>query len=165
MGTYIYIYGDLDIKEENVDKAVQAVRDLNKRDDLKRGGGKNSCWFSWIDENYESKIHSIEDILGELLGFSYSKALKTDCISYSFNYNDKWGQHELFFIAMAPYLESMTIDHLCDELDYEDQKWRIELDKKTKKVHMLQPKVTVEYPEISDDNEVGLEFFSPNFDI
>lgn len=168
MGTYIYIYGDLKIKKDNIEKAVQAVRDLNKRDELKRGGGfgggeERSYWFSWVPEKYEDNIHTIGDIIEGLLGFSISGEQENgEVVRYDFNYNDKWGQHELFFIAMAPYLESMTIDHWCDELDYENQKWRIELDKKTKKVHMLQPKVTVEYPEISSDNEVGLEFFSPN---
>ena len=33
MGTYIYIHGNVTVKKENEPKAVQAVRDLNKRDD------------------------------------------------------------------------------------------------------------------------------------
>lgn len=167
MGTYIYIHGDLKIKKDNVEKAVQAVRDLNKRDDLKRGGGfgggqQRSYWFSWVPEKYEDKINSIEDIIEGLLGFSVDKKESDEIISYDFSYNDKWGQHELFFIAMAPYLESMTVEHFCDELDYENQKWRIELDPETKIAHILEAEVIVLYPLMSDSNELTIDSFAPS---
>jgi hypothetical protein len=166
MGTYINIYGELKIRKENVEKAVQAVRDLNKRNDLKRGGGfgggeQRSYWFSWVPEEYEDSIHDIEDVIGGLLGFSVEKEENDEIIRYDFNYFDKWGQHELFFIAMAPYLVSMTIDHLCDELDYENQKWRLKLDEETKIVHLLEPEVRVVYPLFDSSNEVNLDFYSP----
>jgi hypothetical protein len=167
MGTYIYIQSEITVKKENEAKAVQAVRDLNKRDDLKRGGSsKGEKWFSWIPEKYEDQIENISDIFVKLHGWEESERVETDdTITYSFHYNDKWGQHEVFFVAMAPYLESFKVDHLCDEFDYEEQKWTITMDPVFKTVHELQPKIIVEYPPMYRGNQITLDtYIQPNYD-
>lgn len=161
MGTYIYIHGNLTIKKDNIPKAVQAVKDLNKRDDLKRGGSsRGQKWFSWIPENYEDQINSIEDIFGKLHGWDVEVQTENDDeITYSFYYSDKWGQHEVFFVAMAPYLESFLIDHTCEEFNYDEQKWTITMDPVTKTVHELQPTVTITYPEMNPQNRITLDTY------
>lgn len=164
MGTYINIDAHLVMKPENEKFAVQAVRDLNKRDDLKRGGSSiGEKWFSWIPEKYEDDIHTIEDVFGApMLGFDVVKNVNDNgLIVYDMHYCDKWGQHELFFLAVGPFMEEMTIEHYCDELEFPNQTWRIELNPVTKKVHIIEPVITVEYPVVSDSNEVTYDYFKP----
>lgn len=167
MGTYININAYVVMKPENEQLAVQAVRDLNKRDDLKRGGGfggdKRSVWFSWMPEHYEDRIHSIEDIFGgEMLGFNvYKRVDDNGNYVYDMSYNDKWGQHELFFIAIGPFMEEMVVDHYCDELEFPDLTWKIELNPATKKVHLLHPEVIIKYPGLDDDTEVTYDDYKP----
>jgi hypothetical protein len=76
------------------------------------------------------------------------------------DYHNKWGQHEPFLFAIAPYLTDMMIYHHCDEFDIGDSQWRIVLDKKNKTAHTLYPTVTVVYPEISDENLCNLETYA-----
>lgn len=164
MGTYITIEAHMVMKPENEEFAVQAVRDLNKRDDLKRGGSSDGHkWFSWMPEHYDKNIHTIEDIFGEpMLGFSIMKRDNGDGrIIYDMSYHDKWGQHEVFFIAIAPFMEEMIVSHYCDELEFPDQTWRIELDPETKTVHELRPEITIEYPIPSNETKVTYDFYKP----
>lgn len=164
MGTYINIEAQMIMKPENEKLAVQAVRDLNKRDDLKRGGSSNGQkWFSWMPEDYTNSIETIEDIFSEtMLGFNVWKRDNGDGrVVYDMSYNDKWGQHEVFFIAIAPFMEEMTVSHYCDELEFPDQVWRIELDPETKEVHLLHPEITINYPIPSDDTKVTYEDYKP----
>lgn len=166
MGTYINIDGYLDIKKENIEKAVQAVRDLNKHDELKRGGafgldGSRNHWFAWIPPEYEDSIHSIPDILEGLHGWDVNEiALDDETLRYEFCYGDKWGQHEVFFVAMAPYLEYFEVNHQCDELDFEDSKWRLTMNSITKTVHSIDAEILVHYPGLSGENEVNLDTYS-----
>jgi hypothetical protein len=168
MGTYISITAHVIIKPENEGKAVQAVRDFNKRDDLKRGGGFSSGkmvskWFSWCPENYEDLIHSIEDIFADvMLGFDVNKHVNSDGnFEYDMIYNDKWGQHELFFVAIAPFCEKLEVDHYCDELEYPNFNWKIKLDPVTKRIHQLEPEIIINYPKMGDDNVISYESFKP----
>jgi len=165
MGTYINIHGYLDIKKDNIEEAVQAVRDLNQHNDLKRGGtvsqGERQYWFSWIAPDYEDSIHSIPDILGGLHGWDVKEeSLDDDTLRYWFSYGDKWGQHEVFFVAMAPYLEYFEVNHQCDELDFEESKWRLTMNAMTKTVHSLDAEILVHYPGLDDNNRVTLDTYS-----
>ena len=135
MGTYIYIHGHISYDKDKENDIIQALKDLNKRDDLKNGGSSNGQkWFSWMNENYDEYLSSVEEMLTEL-GFESSMEIDTDTkeVRYDLHYNDKWGQHELFFIAMAPHLNSMQIYHECDELSNVKEYWILELDPKPKK--------------------------------
>lgn len=157
MGTYISISGWIEFKTEDRPKILQALKDLNKNDEIKRGGSfgpssERKRWFSWMDENYDEKVESVEDVFLELLENIYTEKIDDGEERIKFDYNNKWGQHEPFFFAIAPYLTDMMIHHYCDEFEVEDQQWRIVLDKKNKTAHTLYPKVTVVYPEISDAN-------------
>lgn len=167
MGTYISINGDFVIKKSNIPHAVQALKDLNQRNELKRGGSSGGeKWYAWMDQDYDKKMNSIEEILGETgLGFLIiTSQLDSEKVMYHVRYNDKWGQHEVFFIAMCPYLESLELNHFCDELDYEDQQWKIVLGE-DRKAHLLEPKVVVEWPEISMYNVTNVEAYTPpNYD-
>jgi hypothetical protein len=167
MGTYININGDFVIKKSNIPHAVQALKDLNQKHELKRGGTfKGEKWYAWMDPDYDKKMDSIEEILGESgLGFTIIKSdFDSQKVMYHVAYNDKWGQHEVFFIAMCPYLESLELNHFCDELDYEDQQWKIVLGE-DKKPHFLEPRVTIEWPDTSVSNITNVEAFAPpNYD-
>lgn len=162
MGTYIWIEGFISYNKKDEQNIIKAVHDLNKHDDLKRGGdGQGNKWFSWVPENYEGTVKTVEDIFDQLLHFEYSKVDLEDTVQFHFNNgNEKWGQHEMFFVAMAPHLLEMQVDHTCEELDYEDQKWRITIDE-DKNVHQLEPVVTVAYPNMSNETIVTLESYNP----
>lgn len=161
MGTYIWIEGYVTYKPENEKKIVEAIHELNKRDDLKRGGdGKGQKWFAWSPTDFNGVINNVEDVFNELLRFEHSKVELEDEIQIYFNNgHEKWGQHEVFFIAMAPYLEEMFVDHTCEELDFEQQKWRLTIDE-NKNVHSIDAVVTVMYPDPSDSTQVTLESFN-----
>lgn len=162
MGTYITINANVVIKPENIDNAVQAVRELNQHDELKRGGSSaGEKWFSWVPEKYEDSINSIEDIFGGLLGFGISKIDSPEgYFVYDMSYSDKWGQHELFFIAISPFCEIIEVEHFCDELDYEYQQWKLVLGE-DKKMHLLEPEVIINWPEVSDRNIVSYKTYQP----
>jgi hypothetical protein len=156
MGTYITIDGYIQFKTENRPKILQALKDLNKIDEAKRGGSfgsdKRLLWFSWMPEKYDEEVKSVEDVFNLLLEHTVTESYGSDEEIIRFNYNNKWGQHEIFFFAIAPYLTDMRIDHHCDELNFEDSQWSIVLDKKNKTAHTLYPEITIKYPEISPDN-------------
>lgn len=163
MGTYIWIHGEFTIKKSQINDAMQAIKDLNNHDELKRGGSsKGGRWFAWVDEDYDKTIDTLDDIFSKVLGFEMRILEETEeKISYSFDYNDKWGQHEVFFVAMAPYCDELVINHLCDEFNYEEQQWKIELNPVTKTVHSLQPVVMVMYPDMDESNEITVDSFRP----
>lgn len=167
MGTYIDITGTLSYKKENLPKIIQAVKDLNKRDDLKRGaaysGGIAAAkWFAWIPEHYEDTVDSMEDILEVLLRFDcYMESETEDTVEYSFSYSDKWGQHEVFFISMAPYLESLGIEHVVRENSMYGDYWILKMNPDTHEVHLLEGRVLPQYPEISPENKIDIDYYAP----
>ena len=164
MGTYINITGYIQFKSEDRPKILQALKDLNKNEEIKRGGSfgpdsERKRWFSWMDEHYDEKIESVEDLFRDLLEDINTDILDNGEERINIYYNNKWGQHEPFLFAIAPYLTDMYIEHYCDEFEFENQQWRIVLDKKNKTAHTLYPKITVEYPEISNENLSTVEMY------
>lgn len=57
------------------------------------GGAKTASWFSWMDEDYDQKLHTAKEIF-EALGFEVSDT-SDGGISLDF-YDNKTGQEELF---------------------------------------------------------------------
>jgi hypothetical protein len=110
MGYYVSLESSsAGILERDLDKAYEAMCELNKRDDLKHGGGwsgghSTGKWFSWMPENYPDELKTAEQIL-TALGFELShgeiageKYLKID------RYDNKTGQEDLFIHACAPWI-------------------------------------------------------------
>ena len=161
MGTYIDISGTMHYDEKNAGAIIQALKDLNKRDDLKRGGsyGPNSereYWFSWTDKNYDEGLTEVDHLFSHVLGWDYSSLLVKNQVCFDFSYNDKWGQHEVFFLAIAPYLDHLFIYHNCDEADH---KWILELDPVTKNIH--ERNVKYEFEPIEEAKTVSFEDYMP----
>lgn len=95
------------IRKKNLDTAYKRLCDLNKRDDLKRGGryeaGKmKERWFSWMDPNYPAKCKTTENILNDL-GFDLYTDSKGDL--YITNYDNKSGQEDLFLETISDLIE------------------------------------------------------------
>lgn len=94
------------IPADKLDAACQALKDLNKRDELKSGGsfggGKPAQhWFSWMPANYDETLHSAEAILNEV-GFD---TWTEDDGSLSIGgYSDKSGDEDKFLEALAPFV-------------------------------------------------------------
>ena len=79
MGTYIDISGTMQYDEKNAGAIIQALKDLNKKDDLKRGGSYSKegreYWFSWVDKNYDEHLTEVDHLFSSILGWDYSSLL------------------------------------------------------------------------------------------
>ena len=120
MGYYVNIVeSNCKIKKENIDAAYNAVCELNRYDDMKRGGqwGSNlpvkpsdsksvsnspHKWFSWMAWNYDEVCDNLVEVL-EMLGFYIYEA--EDAIEIN-GYDSKAGQENIFLDALAPYIEN-----------------------------------------------------------
>lgn len=114
MGYYVTIT-DVDFVIPDTEEVLAALRDLNKRDDLKHGGvytggEMKERWFSWMPPKWE-EFENVADIFGEKgLGFTvdYYKNEEEDgsitkevIVTY---YDNKIGQEELFLSVVAPFM-------------------------------------------------------------
>lgn len=131
MGYYVNIssikHNGAIIKEANIEAAYLALCDLNsnpKYDMLKSGGsygGEDNVnksnqrpegldyhparWFSWMSAHYHKNLKNLTEIL-EALGFTVTFDEKGNLIDLS--YSDKTGNEDIFFCAIAPYIENDT---------------------------------------------------------
>lgn len=87
------------IPAENLEEAAARLKALNHKPGVVKNGGSYSggqqtaAWFSWMDEDYDQKLHTAKEIF-EALGFDVSD---TDEGGISLDYYDnKVGQEELF---------------------------------------------------------------------
>ena len=110
MGYYINTTSEQDflLPKENFDAAYKAMCELNKHDDLKRGGTgafgseDRQVWFSWMHENYPEVCEDLFEIFDHL-GFDYTK--DGDGNIDSLSYDNKQGAEEVFLAAIAPFVK------------------------------------------------------------
>ena len=122
MGYYVRIEetaSNFKIKKENFERGFEIVCDLNKHDDLKRGGkfggdptpkpadskscaGNPDVWFSWMPWNYDELCGNLVEVL-EMVGFGveFDDAGNISGLSY----DDKSGCEETFLNALQPVIE------------------------------------------------------------
>ena len=110
MGYYVNISAsNIKIKAENKQAAYDAVCAINdpKYNHLKNGGSHGpdgrTYWYSWMPENYPEQTETLEDVL-ELLGFELGYDMDGSIIELG--YDNKTGNEDVFFLAMAPYVEA-----------------------------------------------------------
>ena len=103
MGYYVRITdsGNFRINADQLDNAYKALIDLNKHDDLKRGGGGGEVWFSWMPADY-SYLATTAEIL-EMVGFAFTQ--EKDGSLSEFEYDNKQGCEDVFLAALAPFIE------------------------------------------------------------
>jgi hypothetical protein len=115
MGYYVQIR-NADFIIPDTEGVLNALRELNKRDDLKRGGvytggEMTERWFSWMPAGWENS-ESVADIFGPNgLGFEVAHYSDTDENNKVTNtwvrldlYDNKSGQEELFLATVAPFV-------------------------------------------------------------
>lgn len=122
MGYYVNIVDcNFTMKKENYDKAYKAVCELNssRYNDIKRGGrwsdepavkpgysksvsSNPDKWYSWMAWNYDEICNNIIEVL-EMLGFD---VLGNESGIFDLCYDGKTGQEDIFFNALAPYIEN-----------------------------------------------------------
>lgn len=106
MGYYIQTTrSNVLIRKERFEEAYQALCELNKRDELKTGGGytkERGRWytFSGMDENYPEKCKTLEDIL-TALGFEVLPDADGNIVGL--HYDAKSGDEGAFLEALAPF--------------------------------------------------------------
>ena len=111
MGYYIHIEdSNCMLPEKHFNLAYWRMCDLNKHDELKRGGSysKNedgtenvTKWFSWMEENYPEICTTAQEIIEEL-GFEVEVIEDEGIIIHG--YDNKSGQEELFLSSISDLL-------------------------------------------------------------
>jgi hypothetical protein len=107
MGYYVEIVNStLTIPAAAKSAVLQTWKDLNrpqnnyrKRGGSYSGGGKTAHWYSWMDENYDIHVQTVEDVLN-MLGFSFAVLDNGDTLVTG--YDSKTGQEDLFFEEVRP---------------------------------------------------------------
>lgn len=103
MGYYVTIEScNWILPANNEQIALSRLKQLNQKDDLKRGGswGPNGVgvkWFSWMPPDYDKTANSVEEIF-KLLGFETDRNEEGLMITW---YDSKTGQEELFLNEIA----------------------------------------------------------------
>ena len=131
------------LPHKHANLAYWRMCDLNKNDDLKRGGSSTGeKWFSWMDANYPETCKTALDVLVEL-GFDVEEG-DEGLVIYA--YDNKSGQEELFLEAISDLLR--TVDNKNSSLNKPFIVWRGEDDMVwkdlygEKKVRSLQGTIT-----------------------
>jgi len=112
MGYYVnLIDSDWFIPKEREAAALQALRDLNFRHELKSGGRSpesgdpfDDKWFAWMPPRYhEEQDLTVAKVL-QYLGFESadSNEFGTSCGGY---YDSKTGSEEIFMMTLAPFVQ------------------------------------------------------------
>lgn len=105
---------DFSIKKENLEKAYEALCELNKHDNLKHGrtgltsklehstsvAENPGVCFSWMDWNYDEIFETAQEIFEEL---GFETILNADGDLEVHHYNSKTGSEEDFLSAVAPF--------------------------------------------------------------
>lgn len=96
------------LDKEHFPAAYQALCAINdpKYNHLKSGGssgpnGQTAWWYSWMTEDYPATTETVTDIL-DLLGFEISY---DDGNIVGLDYDNKTGNEDIFFMALAPYVK------------------------------------------------------------
>lgn len=122
---------DASIAADKLDGCFEALKALNKRDDLKTGGSYGQrpdgtydqieAWFAWMPANYDETCQSAEAIFNELGFETYIE----DGALYLQAYSDKSGAQDVFLEAAAPFITAGSYI----EWDGEDgERWRQDFD-------------------------------------
>lgn len=108
MGYYVTLdFSTVKIPLSAEKEALEAVYRLDVvADHLKQGGSwgngeKIDKWFSWMPKDLRT-ITTLQDLL-DTLGFKTHESNGFICVD---RYEDKLGQEELFFFALAPFIQS-----------------------------------------------------------
>lgn len=108
MGFYVHTSNvNLSVPAEHVDAAFQAVKELNKRDDLKTGGRYSGGkvverWFAWMPADYDEVYKSLDEVFWAL-GFEDAH-IDDDGRFVLGRYDDKTGAENHFLEAIAPFV-------------------------------------------------------------
>lgn len=124
VGYYVHGGGEIRVPADKQEAALKALKDLNKRSDLKNAGYRkeDGTWsaFSWMPEDYDEQVKSVQEVF-ELLGFqTWDYGDGTLVIE---SYDDKTGAEDIFLNALAPYVEPGGVFEWTGE---DDEHWRQE---------------------------------------
>jgi hypothetical protein len=129
MGYYISnINSEFKMKAENKEKALAAIKKLfdpetinaNARGGRWGDGEKQASWYSWVDTEKSLACETVEDAIGEWGWETRTDEETGDIIDMYFPEN-KMGQEEYLFQAIAPFVEEGSYFHMVGE---DDSQWR-----------------------------------------
>jgi hypothetical protein len=127
---------DFHIPDDKLADVTTALKDLNKRDDLKTGGsygpredgtyGQREVWFAWMPADYDQTAVDAQEIF-ELLGFS-TEQVEVDEKGPGLrllSYDSKTGAEDHFLAAAAPFV---TPGSFIEWEGEDGARWRDEFD-------------------------------------
>lgn len=132
MGYYVQLVeSDVVLKNEDLPEILSVLKALNgpEHNQHKRGGrwaeGKQvAVWYSWMPEDYDKTMNSVEEILGDAgLGF-YIDVMGNGDIHIT-GYDNKTGAEEYFFQHLAKFIEDGSTMNWVGE-DHAEYTWLFE---------------------------------------
>lgn len=141
MGYNVMLTGsDFKVAPDKLEPLLQALKDLNKRDDLKTGGawgqlpdgtmGQTEKWFAWMPADYDQTVTSAAEVFEEL-GFTVTT--EDDGTLILEEYDSKAGAEDLFLMAAAPFV---TAGSYLEWEGEDGERWRQDFDGETMKTRM-----------------------------
>lgn len=124
MGYYISIQNiDVKIRHSNKTACMEAIRGLVGKETIKDGSGRH---FSWVDRDFSSKRN-----LREMMKcWRWSCKNKGNFFVVEEFLGEKYGDDELLFTALAPYIEAGSEIHFIGE---DGDQWKYVFDGKSLK--------------------------------
>jgi hypothetical protein len=120
MGYYVNGNGELRIKSENLGKSYEALMALQDAPPkAKRGGSSGGdrapkYWYSWMPEDLRT-LADTKAVFAEL-GFEVKDDENGDLLISC--YDNKSGQEEVFFAAVAPFIEDGDYEWTGEDSDF-----------------------------------------------
>jgi hypothetical protein len=127
---------DFHIADDKLAEVTTALKELNKRDDLKTGGshgkredgtyGPIEVWFAWMPADYDKTAVDAQEIF-ELLGFETEQVEQDEKGPglRLLSYDSKTGAEDLFLAAAAPFV---TPGSFIEWEGEDGARWRDEFD-------------------------------------
>lgn len=125
MGYYVETQDvNITVKAGNLAVAYLALLELNKHDELKRGGSfggpLETKWFSWMPQD----LSTLGDLKGVIADLGFEVEYIDGDLSIG-HYSNKTGQEDLLFDAIAPFVEKGSYAIWRGE-DNEYYKWEFD---------------------------------------
>jgi len=128
MGYNVMLTGsDFKVEKDKLDALFEALKELNKRDDLKTGGaysgGKQiEIYFAWMSADYDKTSRDAAHIF-EQLGFTVETDAEGNLTLEA--YDSKAGAEDDFLAAAAPFV---TPGSYLEWEGEDGERWRQEFD-------------------------------------
>jgi len=147
MGYYVEMVTCVTIPKKNINACLNAINELHTDKNLlkyagggvfpKKGTVAEYAWYSWVDNPPNGKFENLQKAL---LEWRYdNKVDKNGNVIITYFHGEKWGDDELLFKTIAPFVKNNSTIEVTGE---DDNHWRYVFS--NKQVKMEKGKVVYE---------------------